>query len=373
MSEEEKILNSVEETDDGFLECYIRFNDDNEKDYCFQINVNTEFNQLFKIFSTLPISLRPTVFYSQKPVGFKISTSPGYLTDDGALLFDNNATNEKYLKPVSLNDKIGDKIWPGQLIVPIWYHNDFQFYSFVSFLLVWLYTDLPDFISPTPGICLTNQVTKVIGFILDYFGKPDLAASFISDLEAELGIAPQCVFFVFHLLKVGFIFLFVYLGIFNPIKVIKFIGPKTKKDITRDELLDLGWTGSKRATIEEYKEHYRNYRIKQYKSMVAAHQDGLFERLKNLGCQLKDGEGFNTPLDYKSDLKDLLNEENPKFTLNYAYLAKLSNLFESFINEPDVDINEAVKQFRRFGLYKRDKVIEEIVELRKSLEPKTDI
>lgn len=368
MSMEDKIFEAAEEVDDGFLECYIRFNDDSEKDYCFQVKVKSEFNDLYKIFSTLPISLRPSVFYSSKPLGFKISTSPGYLTDDGALLFDDDATNEKYLKSVDLHDKIGDKIWPGQLIVPIWEHNDFHFYSFITFLLVWLYTDLPDCISPTPGICLTNQMSKLLRFILEQVGNPALGKSFVDDLEEPLGVVPQLIFFVFHIVKVSVIFLFIHLGIFNPIKVIKFVGPPSRREVTRDELLELGWTGSKRATVEEYKEYFRSTKLKSYKSMIEAHQEGAFEKLKQVGVDLKEGEGFNTPLDHKSTLEDLLNKEDVKFTLNYAYLARLSALFEKHINEPDVDVNEAVKQFRRYGLFKRDKVIEEIVELRKSID-----
>lgn len=370
MADSEKIIEDVAEVEDqGFLECYIRFNDDSEKDYCFQVNVNTKYNDLFKIFDTLPISLRPSVFYSQKPVGFKISVSPGYLTDDGALLFDNDATKPEYLKSVDLHEKVGETIWPGQLIVPVWKHYDFGFYMFVTTLIVWLYSDLPDFISPTPGINLTTQMTKFISYVLtDVLEKPEMGKGFLDDLNADLGIGPQCVFFGFHILKIGVIFLIVYLGLFNPIKLFKFLGPPVKKDVTKEELLDLGWTGSKRATVDEYKEYYRNYRIKQYKTMVEAHQDGLFDKLKYLGCPLHKGEGFNTPLDFKSTLTDLLKDDPIKFTLNYAYLAKQSYLFEDHINNPSVDVTEAVKQFRRYGLLKRDETVEKIVELRKSVE-----
>lgn len=369
MADVEKIVEDVETEEQGFVEAYIRFNDDSEKDYCFQVNVNTHYNDLFKIFNTLPISLRPSLFYSQKPVGFKVSVAPGYLTEDGALLFDNNATDAKYLKSVDLHDKIGDTIWPGQLIVPVWHFYDFGFYMFVSALLVWLYTDLPNFISPTPGICLTTQMTKALSWGLEnILDKPDLAKDFVDDINSDMGIAPQLVFFVFHILKVVMIFLVVQLGLFNPIKLFKFMGPPVKKDITKEELLELGWTGSKRATVDEYKEYYRNFKIKQYKTVVEAHQAGIFDKLKYLGCPLGNGEGFNTPLDHKSTIADLMDEENIKFTLNYAYLARLSLLFEKHINSPDVDVHEAVKQFRRYGLLQRDETIEKIVELRKTLE-----
>lgn len=349
--------------DDGFLECYIRFNDDSEKDYCFQVKVNTRFNELFKIFDSLPISLRPSVFYHSRPVGFQVCDSPGYLTEDGAILFDDKSRSPKYLQNIDLNDKIGSKIWPGQLIAPVWQHNDFGFYSFVSLLLVWLYTDLPDFISPTPGICLTNQLSKLVYSILMYFDKPKIAAPFIEDLTNDIGIVPQIVFFVFHLIKCGSIFLFLYLGIFNPIKVFKFLGPKGPSEITREQLLEIGWTGSKRATIEEYKEYYRNYRIKQYKSMVEAHHDGLFDRLKSIGVLLDDTEGFNTPIDSKLSTDDMKKGD---FKLNYQYLAHLGNNFENYIKQDDLDVNEAVKQFRRYGLLSCDELVREIVDARKA-------
>lgn len=350
-----------EEVAESYIECYVRFNDDLEKDYCFQFKSTTKFNELFKIFNTLPISLRPSVFYSSKPKGFKISTSPGYLTEDGGLLFDYDATKEKYLKNVDLNDEIGESIWPGQLIVPVWEHNDFAFYGFVTFLICWLYTDLPDFISPTPGICLTNQISKLASYVLHYFGKHSLAESFVDDLNADIGIVPQIVFFVFHIIKVGVIYLFLYLGLFNPIKIVKFMGPPAPKEITKEQLLELGWTGSKRATIDEYKEFYRDYRIKSYKSMVEAHQDGLFERLKTVGIPLTDGEGYNTPLDSKYSIKDIIDKK--KLVLSFPYLRKLEELFLEHLKTADV--NEAGKQFRKFGLLKSDDEIKNIVAIRK--------
>lgn len=362
---EEKILNDVSEVEDaGYLECYMRFNDDSEKDYCFQVKVTDSFNDLFYIFDTLPIALRPSLFYNSRPLGFKISTAPGYMTEDGALIFDYNATSSKYLKSVSLDDKISDKIWPGQLIVPVWEHKDFAFYTFVTTLAVWLYTDLPDFISPTPGICLTNQMSLVASKLFCMINMCDLGEDLVKDISAPVGIGPQLVFFGFHTLKVLVIFAFFNLGLFNPIKLIKFIGPKPPTDINKDQLLEMGWTGSKRATIDEYKEYYRDYRIKQYKSTIEAHQDGLFERLTHIGVQLEDGEGFNTPVDNKSTLKDLITPPI-KFSLNYPYLAKLGMIFEDHISQDGVDATDAVKQFRRYGLIKHDDVIDKIVQTRK--------
>ena len=49
-------------------------------------------------------------------------------------------------------------------------------------LACWLYTDLPDFISPTPGICLTNQMTKLMAWVLVQFGKDRFAETLLADL-----------------------------------------------------------------------------------------------------------------------------------------------------------------------------------------------
>ena len=59
--------------------------------------------------------------------------------------------------------------------------------------------DLPDFISPTPGICLTNQVSKILSSVADYFGQQGLSKALFDDIH-ESSIMAQCFFFVFNLL-----------------------------------------------------------------------------------------------------------------------------------------------------------------------------
>ena len=363
---DEKIIEDVSEIEDsGLIEAYIRFNDDEEKDYCFQIKVSSVFSDLDKIFNSLPISLRPSIFFNSRPVGYKVLTAPGYLTEDGALLFSYEVSKEEFQKSVSPNDKISDKVWPGQLILPVWEFNYLGFYSFLLFLLTWLYTDLPDFISPTPGICLTNQVSKLVGSLLITFDQPKIAELFLSDLEAEVGITAQILFFVVHLVKCLGILTALYIGMFNPIRLFRF-GDAPPKDVSKEQLIAMGWTGARRATPEEYKEFYREYKIKQHGGMVPAHEAGLFKKLEHLGVFLGRGEGFDTPLDNKSTLKDLLNEDNEKFTLNYQYLAKLGQFFESYTAENDSNMVEAIKQFRRYGILHSDEVISKIVSIRKA-------
>lgn len=362
----EKIIEDVSEVEDaGLIEAYIRFNDDEEKDYCFQIQVSSVFSDLDKIFNGLPISLRPSIFFNSRPVGYAVLTLPGYLTEDGALLFSYEVSKKEFQKRVLPSDRISDKVWPGQLILPVWEFNYFGFYGFVLFLLGWLYTDLPDFISPTPGICLTNQLSLLAGGLLTKYGQHRIAGLFLDDLEAEVSITAQILFFIVHIVKCLFIFIALYIGMFNPIRVLK-LGDAPPKDVSKEQLVAMGWTGARRATPEEYKEFYRDYKIKEHGGMIPAHEAGLFKKLENLGVFLGRGEGFHTPLDDKSTLKDLLEEDHEKFTLNYQYLVKLGQFFESYTAENDSNMAEAIKQFRRYGILHSDEVISKIVSLRKA-------
>lgn len=363
---DEKLLNDVSETEDsGYLETYVRFNDDLEKDYCFQVKVGKTFRELLDIFKSLPIALRPNLFYNSMPIGFQISTCPGYLTEDGAILFSYETGYPKFLKNVSLSDKISDNIWPGQLILPKWEFNYFGFYAFITFLLCWLYTDLPDAISPTPGICLTNQFSKLASKLARMAGQDRLALTLIEDIYEPVTLLIQILFFTIHIVKLIIIFMAIHLGSFNPIRLFKW--RPVQADISREQLIELGWTGSRRGTPDDYKELYRDFKIKEHGGMVPAHQAGLFDKLKNLGVYLGDGEGFNTPLDSKRTTKDLLADDNTKLTLSYDYLAHLGEYFGAYINKEGVAVNDAIKQFRQFGVMNSDETVKQIVKQRKTL------
>lgn len=348
------------------LEVYVRFNDDIEKDYCLQITSSTTFRDLLKVFKTLPISLRPSVFYDSVPKGFVVSTAPGFLTEDGSLLFSYDTNKKEYRKKVTLDALVAKECWPGQLILPVWEFNYFMFYSFILLLGVWLYTDLPDFISPTPGICLTNQMTRVLANLAEKFGYGQAAQALIEDIQAPVGVTGQCLFFVFHIVKLGALFFIIYGGVFNPTRLIR-IGKLP--EVTKEVLIELGWTGSKRATIDEYKEEYRDYKIKEYGGMVPAHQAGLFNKLKNLGCQLGDGEGFNTPVGKNEDAEVV----DGKLPMSYKLLIKQGEFFEQHVADFDTaKMNEAIKQFRRYGLLHSNEALAEIVEARKAANASAD-
>ncbi|EMG45996.1 GSF2 Glucose-signaling factor 2 [Candida maltosa Xu316] len=364
-------MSDIEEDSElGYLDIYIRFNSDVEKDYCFQINTNTTFKDLYKIFDTIPLSLRPSVFYHAKPIGFKKSISPGYLTQDGNFVFDDDA--ESKTVRVKDSDLVNDHVWPGQLILPVWEFNDFGFYSFLAFLVCWLYTDLPDFISPTPGLCLTNQMTKFLCWVARLFGQDRMADIIIKDLYDPVSVGAQIAFFVFHIIKVLFLFGFLYTGLFNPIKVFRLPSRSTGLDVTKDELIKIGWTGIRKATIDEYKEYYRDCKIKQYGGMIQAHRAGLFETLKDLGVQLEEGEGFNTPMTEENKLRPMkeiieaAKKPNFKLKVSYEYFAELGYVFGMLVdNKSGSELSALIKEHRRYGLLVASERIEKVVKGRK--------
>lgn len=370
-------FDATEQPQTEYVDIYIRFNDDMEKDYCFQIKTSTTFKDLYKIFDTLPISLRPSVFYDQRPIGFKKSVSPGYLTEDGNFLFDYDSQSETV--PIKdLNELVNDNVWPGQLIIPVWRLNEFSFYSFVTFLLTWLYTDLPDFVSPTPGICLTNQMTKLLGVIATRAGFQQYADLLLDDISTPISITGQIFFFIFHILKVGIIFGLFYTGAVNPYSVFS-VRKNVKKEITKDQLLELGWTGTRKATIDEYKEYYREYKISEFGGMIQAHRAGLFDTMKDLGCELEQGEGFNTPLtneNKKVTFEELLQrakEPNFKLKLCYDYFAELGIVFATNVEHKEAsELPEFIKQYRRYGLLTSNDKLKEIVRARKGLNESTE-
>jgi hypothetical protein len=365
-----KIQDLPKMDEDARLEVYIRMNDDNEKDYCFSVGLNDTFEDLIKIFTTLKLSLRPNAFYDQIPVGFKISTDPGYLTMYGGLLFNDDA--HKSTKLMKLNDKVSDHVWPGQLIIPVWRSNDFTFYSVVLWLLTWLYTDLPDFISPTPGICLTNQISKIIAKVLTAFELNDLASDILAEtIVSKTSITAQCIFFTFHFLKCVMVFFVLYFGIFNPyslnpVKVYHLNLTDKLDEKKKQELISIGWTGSRRAILDEFKEHIREFEIQRVGGIVKASKLGLFEKLKNPGVKLGEGEGFQTPFE---DIKSLqyLEEHPEKFLLSYDYFAELGEYFENHLTTESTDANKDIKDFRKFGPMSNTERIKTIIEKRMRL------
>ncbi|KAG5416761.1 GSF2 [Candida metapsilosis] len=375
---EEIIDNDADGNDEvAFLDIYVRFNQDQERDYCFQVNTKTKFGDLFKIFKTLPIALRPSVFYHSQPIGFQKSTQPGFVTEDGNFLFEDDAAKQ-VSSIIPSEELINVHVWPGQLILPVWKFDYVTWYSIIGLLLAWLYTDLPDFISPTPGICLTNWATIFFARLAGKVGFNNVERELIRDLYEPTDIMLQCFFFGIHLVKVTVIFLFLFSGAFNPMKLFRLPGG-VKLDVNQEELLALGWTGTRKATIDEYKDYYRETKIKEFGGLVPAHQGGLFNTIRHLGVHLKEGEGYNTPLtkEYmEMSVKQLQQQakENPKefkLHLNYDWFARLGYGFAKFAEGLDTkQTADLIKQFRRYGLFYSDASVREIIHTRKHQDPK---
>lgn len=358
------------EAEDATLEVYIRMNDEAEKDYCFSVGINQDFESLLPIFNSLNVSLRPSVFQEHMPIGFKVSKDPGYLTPTGGLLFTAKSKMKVYQEKVRLSDKVSDHVWPGQLILPIWKTDYLLKYSIILLLVTWLYTDLPDMISPTPGICFTNQVSRIGSAVALYFGNTKLSQDLLADTAVNQ--APtmlQIVFFAFHILKVVFIYFALHIGLINPYSLNPFNKPKDE-DIKNNEekkkhLLEIGWTGSRRATIEEFNDFYRQQEFKKAGGVIKASKLGLIEKLRNPGVLLERGEGFDSDLKNTNTFNDLKSKPYP-FVLNYEYLAKVGEYFEAKLNSSN-ETKQLVKDYRKYGPLDMDDSIKAIIQERKSL------
>lgn len=364
----------VIDAQDARLEIYIRMNDDPDKDYCFSVGINDEFSSLINIFQVLKLSLRPSIFYKQIPKSFKVSSDPGLLTDNGGLLFSDYAAKSTF--EVKLTDKISDFAWPGQLILPVWEKDTLKQTSVVLFLLFWLYTDLPDYYSPTPGICLTNQVSKLVSLVLKQFGVNDVADNILKEIEPnQATYAVQIIFFVIHLIKITFIYLSLWSGLFNPYSLNPYkihTVNKTEKlnDKKRDELISIGWTGSRRANIDEYREYFKECEIKRAGGIVKASKLGLFEKLKSPAIKLGKGEGFDSDLKSTKTVKDL--EADPsKFFLTYDYFGEIGEVFENYLTNESTNVNQDIKNFRKYGPITSNDRIKKIIQARKTLVPES--
>ena len=112
-------------------------------------------------------------------------------------------------------------------------------------------------------------------------------------------------------------------------RVFRLTPRSVKLDVTKEELVKLGWTGTRKATIDEYKEYYREFKINQHGGMIQAHRAGLFNTLRNLGVQLESGEGYNTPLTEENKLRTMrqivedAKKPDFKLKLSYEYFAEL--------------------------------------------------
>lgn len=340
------------------LDVYIRMNEDPTKDYCFNVASTAPVSSLFKVFETIPILLSPSYFFHSMPVGFAVSVHPGYLTAEGALLFGEKAHHSKWLKTLPLDEPIGEQIAEGQLVVPLWKPNNTRQYTVIAFLLIWLYLDLPDFISPTPGLAPSN----LIFWLADEFLLAPQVPSENDGIFSNRYL--QILFFVFHLAKVSFIYLILWNGAWHP-KSLRPYGKKIALKVPEhEELSIIGWTGARRLPPSSWEGKYHDYRTNRAGGVVEAFKQGIF--LKPTGYELKEGEGWNALAHRKLEEVDVdldLLDSEGKFVVSRKYFLELAKPLSQTISQksstPAEDL-EMIKNFRSFGYLDGPKVLTEL-------------
>ncbi|SMN19438.1 similar to Saccharomyces cerevisiae YML048W GSF2 ER localized integral membrane protein that may promote secretion of certain hexose transporters, including Gal2p [Maudiozyma saulgeensis] len=376
------------------MEVYVRLNDSSDKDYAFQFSQNdTINNKVRSIFTTdsrkigqkITLSdlmvIRPSIFHEYEPVEYYKSNHPGYMTEGGCLLFHFSAGDDKNLEKLDYDKPLIDQMWPGQLIVPKWKKSKNYVSIYAMIILVWLYTDLPDIISPTPGHSLTNTLSKLLIPILEnQLGQKVMAAKLREEIVPNYNsVGAQWAFFALHVLKVLFITFFFHFALanpfsFNPIKLYKIrnVDLNQKNEKIKNLLANLGWIGARRATYDDYQTNFYDYTIKKYGGVVQAYRAGAIKTAAAPGFVLNAGEGFQSPLDerFTADTFKRIDQENPKFILSEEYFIELENNLKELLDNADGDIgkmNTEIRRFRRYGMYEPSEKLKHLVEVRKEI------
>lgn len=369
------------------MEVYMRLNGDVERDYAFRIGKNDTLNSKLKcLFDEKKglakfMVLRPSIFHEVEPTSFLKSVHPGILTENGSLIYSYDADKKEYVERLDVDQiPLVEQLWPGQLIIPKFKKCVSGIIVYILVMAFWLYTDLPDSISPTPGICLTNQVARVMVMALNWFGLSDVASRIADELDNDdTGLTAQWLFFVFHVCKVGLITFFFVTGMFNPM----FFNPlklywtrlsicdKSNKSLATI-LKNVGWLGSRKQTFNAYRDFYYNYVIKKAGSTVKAYKDGLLATAVNPGVILRKGEGFQTPLkDRVTNRTFETIKESRKFVLSDEYFQELDDNLKANIDKLDNDmqkVNAEISRFRSYGLLECSDKLTQLVQDRKEIE-----
>lgn len=364
------------------MEVSVRFNADIEKDFAFQVDredrLKDKIARIFRKDGTGMghfMVLRPTIFHKAEPTGFYKSMHPGYMTEGGCVLYDYDADASEYMQLLDEEKPVLEQVWPGQLILPKWDVCKINVFIYALIMLVWLYTDLPDCISPTPGICLTNNMSKLLIPVFDYLELYD----FSNHLRLEVtpgysSLLAQWGFFTLHVFKVLLITLFFAVGICNPVSFNPFrVMSVTSMDLTQPSIKNLvkflGWVGIRRGTQEQYQAIFHEYIIKKYGNAAKASKAGMLRVAVNSGFPLSDGEGYQTPLAQRFEIDTFEKaEKEGKFYFSESYFIELENNLKSNVKKCHGDIglmNAEVKRFRRFGLFEPNAKLERLVAIRK--------
>lgn len=363
------------------MEVTVRFNADFEKDFEFQIDREDKIDKIARIFRRDGTGmghftvLRPTLFHKKEPVGFYKSMHPGFMTEGGCILFDYDADASEYMQLLEDDKPLLQQVWPGQLILPKWAVCKVNVFLYAFIMLAWLYTDLPDCISPTPGICLTNNMSRLLIPIFDRMQLYD----FSNHLRLEItpgysSLLAQWGFFTFHVFKILLITLFFAVGIcnpisFNPFKVMNITSIDLTQPKIKNLIKSLGWVGIRRSTQDQYQAIFYEYIMKKYGDQVKASRAGMLRCAVNPGVPLSDGEGYQTPLSQRFEINTFDEaEKDGKFYFSEAYFIELENTLKSNIEKCHGDIglmNTEVKRFRRLGFIEPSDKLKRLVTIRK--------
>lgn len=344
------------------IDVYIRMEDNPEKDYCFHVPADKPVSFLFKIFDLIPAKMSPGYFYFDDAETFALSVHPGYFTSEGCLLFHERAAREEFQKPISNDALIGDVIAEGQLIIPQWRYHYRRWLVTVLVLSVWLYLDLPEFISPTPG---TAPSIWIHWLIKDY-----LPGTFGS-VRTEGGLFEshimQCLFFLFHVIKVSLFYLFLWNGAWHPTTLSPFAPynlRSNKKPLPKPEDLSLiGWTGVRKTTPKDWIQKSLDYRKEISGGVVEAYKSGLLS--KPIGYDLKPGEGWSVLVDKTlNDVKvekDLLDAEG-KFVVSKEYFLEVAKPLSVYVrvNRDENDKAKKLREYREFGYLDSSPTLKEL-------------
>ncbi|ANB11926.1 Gsf2p [Sugiyamaella lignohabitans] len=144
-----------------------------------------------------------------------------------------------------------------------------------------------------------------------------------------------------------------------------------KKEITREELLSIGWTGTRRATAFEWSEENRKTKIEAAGGVVNAYHQGILEDLRNSCIKLDKGEGWDSPGPQEKQKSESEVEEG-RFLLSTNYFKLVYSPLAELIEDESIDQatkNTALKTFRRNGPANAPEELKEIFRKRRALEP----
>lgn len=326
---------------EGSYDIYIRMKASADSDYCITVTKRTSFLDLLKIFKTIPVMFSPSIFYDKIPTHFAVSKHPGLLTRTGGVLFKENlADDPKFLEPIYFDEQVQNILLPGQLLVPVFRERTIFHYSTIAFFLLWLLTDLPEYISPYPNFTLTYGTTRVIYLILTYLlNKPDKALAFYNEMHSETPIVGQWIYFAFHVFKLLMFYFILWAGLFNPYSWFR----PSLNNLTREKLVEIGWTGVKKASVQLYQDEFRKTMVKHYGSIINLYKEGKLPYIQYCTYDLPDGEYYSQ--------YGIPNIKNEKFETLKKFLVEQRSYYfakaSSINSEKESDLY--IKKFRQFG------------------------